>query len=366
MTAKVVGPTAAGVEAAGRVLASGGLVAFPTETVYGLGANALDEAAVRRIFAVKERPLSDPLIVHVAAPDDAKPLVDLGEGTPAAAAFAALAEAFWPGPLTLVCPARPHLPKCLSAGTGTVGVRCPAHPLARRLIAAAGVPVAAPSANKFGHVSPTTAQHVLDDLGAEEISVLDAGPTGGACAHGIESTVVGVAADGALTLHRRGAVAREKIEAVAKPLGAKVAVADAYKKDDDDAACAPGQLLTHYAPRLPAALATVASDAAADDAKSDAYLGACVVVDFHGRLAALEKPALAYRDLSKTGDAAEAAAALFETLRWAEAVPDAKNVFLADLSEERASAGLVAGVADRIFRAASGNLIEIPRRGVLG
>ena len=118
----------------------------------------------------------------------------------------------------------------------------------------------------------------------------------------------------------------------------------------------------HNAPRLPAALCTVVADAAADDAKSDAYLANCVVVDFNGRLKALEKSARAYRDLSSAGDAAVAANALFDTLRWAEGVPGAANVFIADLSEERASSALIAGVADRVYRAASGNAIEIPRK----
>ena len=391
--AKVVAPTSAGVEECGRVLASGGLCAFPTETVYGLGANALDEAAVRRIFEVKRRPLSDPLIVHVAEPEDALGLVELG-GARAAAhkVFVTLTRAFWPGPLTLVCPARAHLPACLGAGTGTVGVRCPSHGLARALIGAAGVPVAAPSANLFGHVSPTRAQHVVDDLGASELHVLDgsaAGEFGGdpPCAHGIESTVCAIApAPGrddavVLTVYRRGAVAAAALErAVAdepdaelRAAVAKLVVVDSYADDADPAdpaapaappakpECAPGQLLTHYAPKIPAALVSLVAEAGADDAKSDAYVAQCVVVDFGGRLAALEDVALAYRDLSAAGDAAAAAAALFETLRWAEDVPKAKNVFIADLQAEKASPGLIAGVADRVYRATSGNTIEIPR-----
>ena len=255
---------------AARRLASGGLVAFPTETVYGLGANALNEASVREIFAVKGRPLSDPLIVHCATAEDAAALVVLdaderdqsaGDGSGEkerersggssagleSRAFHALAGAFWPGGLTLVATARPHLPACLSAGTGKVGVRVPAHPLARRLIRSSGVPVAAPSANRFGHVSPTTAQHVLEDLGHAPIAVLDGDRRGGGggtgtgtgtvvavaekqketdededdeddaddvafasaaatCEHGIESTVCKVdAAAGELVLFRRGA-----------------------------------------------------------------------------------------------------------------------------------------------------------------
>ncbi|KAH8064647.1 L-threonylcarbamoyladenylate synthase [Aureococcus anophagefferens] len=374
--AKVVAPTSAGVEECGRVLASGGLCAFPTETVYGLGANALDEAAVRRIFEVKRRPLSDPLIVHVAEPEDALGLVDLG-GARAAAhkVFVTLTRAFWPGPLTLVCPARNHLPACLGAGTGTVGVRCPSHGLARALIGAAGVPVAAPSANLFGHVSPTRAQHVVDDLGASELHVLDgssAGEFGGdpPCAHGIESTVCAIApAPGrddavVLTVYRRGAVAATALErAIADETDAEL-----RRRGSSSSTPTPTTRTrrTRRRPprrrrsRIPAALVSLVAEAGADDAKSDAYVAQCVVVDFGGRLAALEDVALAYRDLSAAGDAA-APPPLFETLRWAEDVPKAKNVFIADLQAEKASPGLIAGVADRVYRATSGNTIEIPR-----
>lgn len=362
--AKVLPPTPDGVARAGKVLASGGLCAFPTETVYGLGASALEERAVRRVFEVKERPLSDPLIVHVAKPEDALALIELDGAC--RKAFDALTKAFWPGPLTLVCPARAHLPDCLSAGTATVGVRCPSHALARQLIEAAGVPIAAPSANKFGHVSPTTAAHVLDDLGSEDISILDGGASGAAqCEHGIESTVVGLRTEGAtcvLTLYRRGALPRASLEDICTQVGARLSTADTYASEaKPDASGAPGQLLTHYAPRLPAALVTVVADAAADDAKSDAHLATCVIVDFAGRLKGLEATARAYRDLSVAGDAKVAANALFDTLRWAEGVPGAANVFIADLSAERDSSALIAGVADRVYRAASGNAIKIPR-----
>ena len=177
-------PTNKGIADGASRLLSGGLVAFPTETVYGLGANALNEKAVLNIFTVKGRPLTDPLIVHCASAEDAAALVLLDDKDGGSIesreewglerrAFHALSEAFWPGGLTIVALAKPHLPLCLSAGTGRVGVRVPSHPLARRLIREAGCPVAAPSANRFGHVSPTTATHVLEDLGHADIAVLD-------------------------------------------------------------------------------------------------------------------------------------------------------------------------------------------------
>jgi tRNA threonylcarbamoyl adenosine modification protein (Sua5/YciO/YrdC/YwlC family) len=154
--ATVLGADAASLRTAGEMLRAGKLVAFPTETVYGLGANALDEEAVLDIFRVKGRPLTDPLIVHIPTPDAAAALFETDDET--AAVVAILAAAFWPGPLTLVARAASSLPLCVSAGTGFVGVRCPDHAVARALLAEAAVPVAAPSANRFGHVSPTSAQ----------------------------------------------------------------------------------------------------------------------------------------------------------------------------------------------------------------
>jgi len=166
---------------AAAILRRGGLVALPTETVYGLGANALDEAAVKAIFAAKQRPAWDPVIVHIA---DEFMLAKLVEQVPDAAVK--LMKAFWPGPLTLLLPRSSAVPDVVTAGRPLVGVRMPAHPVALELIRRAGVPVAAPSANMFGHISPTTAAHVLHDLDGRIDAVLDAGCT----AHGVESTVL--------------------------------------------------------------------------------------------------------------------------------------------------------------------------------
>ncbi len=236
-------PDPATIAAAAAVLRAGGLVAFPTETVYGLGADALDEAAVRRIFAAKGRPSFNPVIAHVADVDGARALVTAWPD-----AAARLAAAFWPGPLTLVLPKRPHVPDALTAGLAAVAVRVPAHAVARALVAAAGVPVAAPSANRYTEVSPTTAAHVLRGLGNRVDLVLDGGPT----AVGIESTVVdltGVArGDGPPRLLRPGPLAPARIAAA---LGAAL---DTSLGTADDAApdaprLAPGMVARHYAPR---------------------------------------------------------------------------------------------------------------------
>ena len=214
--------TSEDLEKAGKRLRDGGLVAFPTETVYGLGANALDEAAVRSIFTTKGRPLNDPLIVHVPAPDAALELLQLGNDIEPLYRY--LATAFWPGPLTLVGRAHESIPLTVTAGTGMVGIRCPNHPVARRLLEAAKVPVAAPSANRFGHVSPTSASHVLQDLGQHDIFVVDGGMVGRGddgggggsatdCSVGIESTVAKI--DGVekkIILFRRGGISQAQLE----------------------------------------------------------------------------------------------------------------------------------------------------------
>jgi L-threonylcarbamoyladenylate synthase len=193
------------VDAAAALLRAGGLVAFPTETVYGLGAHALDEQAVRRVFAAKGRPADNPLIVHVASADQ----IDVVARSVPAAALR-LAERFWPGPLTLVLDARPDVPAVTRGGRGTVAVRVPAHELALALLRAAGVPVAAPSANRSGRPSPTTAAHVRAELGDAVDAVLDGGP----CALGVESTVVDARGPVPVVL-REGAVPADVLGAVA-------------------------------------------------------------------------------------------------------------------------------------------------------
>jgi L-threonylcarbamoyladenylate synthase len=202
-------PTKAEIERAAQTLRSGGLVAFPTETVYGLGANALDPAAVRKIYAAKGRPSTSPLIVHAASVEMARSVV--AEWPEQAARLAAR---FWPGPLTLVLPKMHFVPDEVTAGLQTVGVRVPAHALALELIQAAGVPLAAPSANRFTHVSPTEAEHVRRDLGNAVEIVLDAGPT----QIGIESTVVSLVG-GRAELLRPGMITQPQIEEQIGPVG---------------------------------------------------------------------------------------------------------------------------------------------------
>jgi len=213
---------------AARLIREGELVVFPTETVYGLGANALDAAAVRKIFALKGRPATSPLIVHVASVEQAKELA--AEWPPEAER---LAKQYWPGPLTLVVPKKATIPDEVTAGLLTVGLRMPRHPVALELIRAAGVPIAAPSANRFTQLSPTTAEHVREAFGAETPFLLDGGP----CEVGLESTVIAVTRDGLEVL--RPGMARVT----------RTTVAAATENEEGAAHRAPGQHRKHYSPK---------------------------------------------------------------------------------------------------------------------
>lgn len=225
-------------ERAAGILRGGGLVALPTETVYGLGADALDAAAVGRIFAAKQRPAWDPVIVHIA---DEAMLKGLVEAVPEAARK--LMKAYWPGPLTLLLPRTVAVPDAVTAGRPLVGVRMPAHPVALEVIRRAGVPVAAPSANTFGHISPTTAAHVLADLDGRIDAVVDAGPTD----HGVESTVLDPCQT-PMVIYRPGAVTALQIQETAGAV-------EIYREESAlqarprAALPSPGLGLRHYAPR---------------------------------------------------------------------------------------------------------------------
>jgi L-threonylcarbamoyladenylate synthase len=240
---------------AAAILRGGGIVAFPTETVYGLGANALDPLAVEKIFSAKQRPHWDPVIVHVADAAAARGLVmDWPETAER------LAQSFWPGPLTMLLPRTTVVPDVVTAGRDKVGIRLPAHPVAQALIAAAGVPIAAPSANRFGHTSPTSAEHVLADLDGRIDAVLDAG----GCAIGVESTVMDPTTDPAM-VYRPGGVTIEQLRTALSGLSIGVALAEHIPYDStkdvsehdrataelppSEALSSPGLGMRHYAPR---------------------------------------------------------------------------------------------------------------------
>ncbi len=311
-------------------LRQGDIVAIPTETVYGLAANALDPDAVLKIFQAKERPAFDPLIVHIGRKEAARTIVrELPPGAEA------LMDAFWPGPLTLVLPKRPAIPDIVTSGLDTVGVRMPDHALTLQLLRGLDFPLAAPSANPFGYVSPTTAQHVADQLGERIPYILDGGP----CTVGVESTIIGwdVRADdrppttdhpGRWCLYRAGGVPLEAIERIigtVEPAVKQVLPA------------APGMLESHYAPRKPVHVGDVSELLRSNAGKRVA------VISF-------STPYAAYRNevLSPQADLAEAARHLFAALRDLDA-SDA-DVILAEVFPDE---GLGKAINDRLRRAAA-------------
>jgi L-threonylcarbamoyladenylate synthase len=228
---------AAALDRAAEILRAGGLVALPTETVYGLGANAFDAAAVARIFAAKQRPSWDPVIVHIA---DLEQLDGLVESVPEAARK--LMDAYWPGPMTLLLPRSRAISDAVTSGRPLVGIRMPAHPVALELIRRAGVPVAAPSANLFSHTSPTTAAHVLADLDGRIDAIVDAGES----LHGVESTVLDPGQT-PMVIYRPGAVTAEQIRAVAGPV--EFFRQPVTEETPHEALPSPGVGIRHYAPK---------------------------------------------------------------------------------------------------------------------
>lgn len=309
---------------AARLLAAGELVAIPTETVYGLAANAFDEAAVLKVFEAKQRPAFDPLIVHVHSLEQ---LVDVVREIPPEAE--ALMKAFWPGPLTLVLPKHPRIPDLVTSGLDTVGVRMPAHPLTLELLRALPFPLAAPSANPFGYVSPTTAQHVADQLGDRIPYILD----GGACTVGVESTIIGFEREGQdqghgqWVLYRPGGVSVEAIEQVIGTVRPQV---------KHVLPVAPGMLESHYAPRKPVFIGDI-------QALLKQHQGRAAVISF-----ATNHEAWRCEVLSPSSDMNEAAHHLFATLRALDA--SEADVILAEVFPDE---GLGRAINDRLRRAAA-------------
>lgn len=324
---------------AGELLAAGQVVGIPTETVYGLGANALDGAAVRQIFAAKGRPSDNPLIVHIA---DFAQIYDLTAQVPDTAVQ--LAQAYWPGPMTIILPKASCIPDEVSAGLDTVGIRLPSHPIARAVIRAAGVPIAAPSANLSGRPSTTTAAHVMEDMEGKIAAVVD----GGACAVGVESTVVSLAGD-VPRLLRPGGISLEQLEAV---LGT-VEVDRAIRQQigDDVQVSAPGMKYRHYAPHAPVT-AVCGDPLRGADYISNHLTKTSGVICFDEFAARFESQIV--HTIGRSDDSAAQARAIFDALRafdhtdvteiWAQC-PDDSGIGLA--------------VANRLKKAAGFHVIEV-------
>jgi len=309
---RVLPADAAGIAEAAQVLRSGGLVAVPTETVYGLAARADSDAAVAAIYRAKGRPDFNPLIVHVPDVETAARLAEFDDRA------RKLADAFWPGALTLVLPRRADavLASAVTAGLPTVALRCPAHPAMRAVLATSGLPLAAPSANRSGAVSPTTAAHVAASLGGRVDLILD----GGACEAGIESTIVALRKDGTWQVLRPGPITEARISGILGTSGGGVTSSGGIE--------APGQLASHYAPGKPVRLHAETAD----------------VDEFHIGFG----PVSGDVNLSATGDCAEAAARLYSALHQGGA-SEKPRIAVAPIPDE----GIGAAINDRLRRSAA-------------
>ncbi|MBN2085334.1 MAG: threonylcarbamoyl-AMP synthase [Anaerolineales bacterium] len=331
-------PEPAAIQRAVECLIRGGLVAFPTETVYGLGAHAFDPSAVRRVFEVKGRPPADPLIVHLASIADTQTVA--AHIPPAAEA---LGLRFWPGPLTLLLPRRSSLPPEVSAGLDTVAVRVPSHPVAQALLQAAGLPVAAPSANLFGHASPTLARHVIDDLGGRVDLILDAGPT----EWGVESTILDPLQSPPVLL-RPGGISIAELESVLGPI--RIAA------PAERISASPGRQPRHYAPNArlilcpgetPADIAESVRSTARRERKENRRIGLLAASEVASRIEPSETPVI-LRDLGSIGDLRGISRRLFACLRELEA--EGVDIILA---HRLPGEGVGAAVNDRLTRAAA-------------
>lgn len=338
------------IERAAALLRGGEVVVFPTETVYGLGAGAFQPAALERIFVAKGRPFSDPLIVHIAEEDALKLLTS---GIPERAKR--LAKAFWPGPLTLILPRGPRVPLLVTSGLDTVAIRMPRHPVALALIRALGSPIAAPSANRFMHVSPTTAQHALADLDGRVPLILD----GGACEVGVESTILDLCAE-VPTILRPGGVSLEALRTVLPEvrLAQPRQVGDESKEAEAAAQKAPGQLPTHYAPAIPLLLFDgtpgAMRRAMLDEAKRRLAQGERVgVLVADEDMPVLQDSGALVRTLGNAADPAQVATALFAGLR---ALEEAQvQVILCRNFDDK---GLGLAIRDRLLKAAGGKIMK--------
>lgn len=380
MTAQILNCTASNIQRAAEALRAGDVVAAPTETVYGLAGRVFDPSALAKIFAVKERPTFDPLIVHVAAPEEQQSDVDWlavlerqqvidpqAISQSQARLATALAKAFWPGPLTMVLPKSARIPDLATSGLQTVAVRAPARLAMQALIRAVGEPLAAPSANRFGSISPTTAEDVSRELGDRIRLILDDGP----CEIGLESTIVHIRPDGELVLLRPGGTPKESLERVVGHSLAtdepRLGASPASMSFSKSALLAPGALPSHYAPQKPLRLLSRAIGELSEpewaqlteQCKGERGVGLLAQQGdekaigelLARRLAAVvQADAIEVRTLSSRGDDSEAARNLFGYLRQLDENPGTSILFAEPV---RSAQGLHFAIADRLARASA-------------
>lgn len=340
---------------AGSVLKAGGLVAFPTETVYGLGANAQDPQAVDRIFAAKGRPASDPLIIHIAHTSD---LLHYAPGAPEIALK--LAEVFWPGPLTLVLPRSTLIAKNATGGLDTVGIRLPAHPVARLLIQTAQMPIAAPSANLFSHTSPTTAQHVLDDLNGRVDLIIDGGP----CPIGVESTVLNLLSNPPEIL-RPGGISLEELRAYVPDLKLH-AGKHPFDSADSAPSPSPGMLLKHYAPRTqlqvlaghPTAIQQHLNSLGQYAKETHERIGLLLTDELADACAVCHSDTFVLVRLGPGNNLEIVASRLFAAMRSLDQAGVSRMIAV-EPENLLDQGGLALAIHDRLVRAASGNLLTL-------
>jgi tRNA threonylcarbamoyl adenosine modification protein (Sua5/YciO/YrdC/YwlC family) len=360
------------------ILSQNKLVAFPTETVYGLGAHALNKNAILNIFLTKKRPLTDPLIVHIFSMDMAKQFLNLNPHE--LGVFAKLADTFWPGPLTIVGRAHDNIPKELCANTGFVGVRFPQHELTLDLLRQSGVPVAAPSANLFGHVSPTKAEHVFKDFTESDIDILD----GGSTPYGIESSVIKLTSsvnkeskenELCIEVLRNGSVSFKMLQDFVNEFNSSESNRSSnlslVKKrkivSEETNTDSPGQFLRHYSPNKPSfILKSVTKEfETALKNESQVNLARSILIDFGGAFADLQKNVGLYLDLSAKGDMREAMKNYYSFLRDVEEEKEMDRIFIVDLLEKRnlikSNADFVDSLQDKIFRSCEGHFGVLAR-----
>lgn len=341
METKLLNPTTdpTALQQAADLICAGEVIGFPTETVYGLGANAYDAAAVRKIFQAKGRPQDNPLIVHIA---DEEQLSEVCPIVPIAAAR--LARNFWPGPLTMIVPKNGKIPPETSAGLYTIGVRLPSHPVARQIIRLAGVPIAAPSANLSGRPSTTTAQHVIEDLNGKIPAVID----GGACKVGLESTIVSLVVGEKPRLLRPGGITLQQLEAVLGEVEVDHALREAL--NDTETVRAPGMKYPHYAPKAAVTVVRGAPDksAAFIHAHLTPHTGVLCFTEFAPWFAGHVT-----QSYGRSDNLQEQAHSVFDRLRLFDNYPEITEIYAQCPPDD----GLGLAVANRILKAAGFHVI---------
>lgn len=325
--------------AATEILKRGGLVVFPTETVYGLGGDGTNANAAKSIYAAKGRPSDNPLIIHISTPEDAESYAETNE------TYYKLAAAFMPGPLTVILPKKDSIPFSVTGGLDSVAVRCPSHPIARQLIAAAGLPIAAPSANLSGKPSPTCARHVIEDLDGRVDMIID----GGSCEIGLESTIVKLDGDAA-TLLRPGAITADALSCVCGEV--KIAPAVLEQLKENERPLSPGMKYRHYAPSVPLILVDGEEENVISFLRTEQKNKKCAILCYHEEMAMLDNQNVI--DIGASNDLETQAQALFTALRDADSF--GVDIIYAHLPTKD---GIGLALYNRMIRAAAHTVIKV-------